>query len=574
MHGSVGGRIDTGSVAGSRHEATALAAFQGGGERRLVYARLREQPTEPLYYLADGTAAEVREWARAHLECPMPDCGDRRLKTMSRSRKRDGFSHHAGAGGHAREGLFHVQAKALIARWVRDRWPEVRVQEEEATASGDRRADVMLTWSDGRQVAIELQYAPLTPQAWRVRHDAYRRQGIVDVWLLGHLPPYLRSSRAPSWECPEVIAGRITLGPLHQAICDAGLPLLWVSPIEEQVGTAWAHEFAKSHSEALGRSIEWGDGHDDTHFLVPPSGDWLESATFDADDLSTCELTSQGITTPTLRRLHEERQRLAAVNVARLRKDAARKVALAKERAEVARQQEERDAKKARRDADRQGFERWLAAKQAEQQARWESSDLHGKVIARYGKVPSILAEKTKSPGGVYAHPGHWHAVLYGDLILGQAPGSRFSVGDCYRRLREANITLSDDPQKRSRALVEWLDLLERRGHVRIDRGEMSSTIEYIEVVADIERYRALEAERAEARHQQRLAAAERHRQNQEHDRVMRAKWATRRERASGGQSAGGYPAPVPVQHPVHHCSVCGQALDASLAVVGRHILC
>jgi hypothetical protein len=46
-----------------------------------------------------------------------------------------------------------VQAKALIARWVRIRWPEVRVQEEEATASGDRRADVMLTWPDGRQVA-------------------------------------------------------------------------------------------------------------------------------------------------------------------------------------------------------------------------------------------------------------------------------------------------------------------------------------------------------------------------------------------------------------------------------------
>jgi hypothetical protein len=539
-----------------------------------VYARLREQPTQPLYYLADGNAAEIREWARAHLECPMPACGDRRLKTMSRTRKRDGFSHHSGAGGHGREGLFHVQAKALIARWVRERWPEVRVKEEEATTSGDRRADVMLTWPDGRQVAIEVQYASLTPQAWRVRHDAYRRQGIVDVWLLGHLPPYLRLSRVAPWESPEAAAGRITLGPVHQAVCDAGLPLLWISPIEEQVGTAWLHELAETHSQALNRSIEWGDGHDHSPFLVPPTGDWLESATFAADDLSACELTAQGITTPTLRRLHEERRQLAAVNAARLRADAARKEALAKKREEAARQQQERDAKRARRDADREGFERWLAARQAEQQARWESSDLHGKVVARYGKVPSILAEKTKSSGGVYAHPAHWHAVLYGDLILGKAPGSRFSVGDCYRRLREASIILSDDPPKRSKAVVEWLDLLERRGHLRIDRGEFSSTIEYIEVVADIERYRALEVERAEARHQQRLAAAERHRQEQERDRVMKAKWAARRERAPGGPSSGSYPAPAPVHDPVHLCSVCGQILDRSLARVGRHVLC
>ena len=61
------------------------------------------------------------------------------------------------------------------------------VKAEERTTTGERRADVMLTSPTGRQVAFEVQYAPLTVKAWRGRHRSYRAAGIVDVWLFGHL---------------------------------------------------------------------------------------------------------------------------------------------------------------------------------------------------------------------------------------------------------------------------------------------------------------------------------------------------------------------------------------------------
>jgi hypothetical protein len=94
-----------------------LAAFVEAGETRLVHARHRQDPAGPLYLLRDGTAAAVRSLVRSELECPMPECDDRRLKAVSRyPHKRDGFSHFPGAGGHAPEGINHLQAKDLAAR--------------------------------------------------------------------------------------------------------------------------------------------------------------------------------------------------------------------------------------------------------------------------------------------------------------------------------------------------------------------------------------------------------------------------------------------------------------------------
>lgn len=70
--------------------------------------------------------------------------------------------------------------------WLKDRYPNSKVTREEYTnADGERRADVLLTGRRGDRVAFEVQYSPLTPAAWKARHDSYRAQGIVDVWLFG-----------------------------------------------------------------------------------------------------------------------------------------------------------------------------------------------------------------------------------------------------------------------------------------------------------------------------------------------------------------------------------------------------
>jgi hypothetical protein len=57
-----------GLMAGAAHPRSAVAAFQDG-EQRLVFARYRDGRSDELYYLEDGTAHEVRRWARDNLEC-------------------------------------------------------------------------------------------------------------------------------------------------------------------------------------------------------------------------------------------------------------------------------------------------------------------------------------------------------------------------------------------------------------------------------------------------------------------------------------------------------------------------
>ena len=115
--GAVGGARHHGPVPRSAHAPATLAEFQDG-EQRLLFARYRGRPDVDLYYLQDGTANRIRDWARTHLECFLPDCPDRWLTTVARSRGRDGFLHRGGAGRHEPEGLFHQQAKALLLRWA------------------------------------------------------------------------------------------------------------------------------------------------------------------------------------------------------------------------------------------------------------------------------------------------------------------------------------------------------------------------------------------------------------------------------------------------------------------------
>ena len=265
------------------HDRVTLAEFQDG-EERLVYARFKARPTDPPYYLEDGTAREVRAWAKEHLECFMPECEARALTTVARSAARDGFMHGRGAGGHSREGLFHQQAKALIERWVRDRYPNIGVVAEQATEGRERRADVMLTWPDGHQIAVEVQYAALTVDEWTQRDQSYRRAGITPLWLLGHIPPHFRGRAARSSASNQTAADDVStvmessgddmaapvkaedidrgddvsLTVLHRAMITAGCQPLWLNPIAAAIGTAWS---VTEHRTNYQRDVTREDAH-------------------------------------------------------------------------------------------------------------------------------------------------------------------------------------------------------------------------------------------------------------------------------------------------------------------------
>lgn len=321
-------------MAAARHDPNVLADLQGG-ERCLVWARHKTDGA--LYRLADGEARTLRSWTKEHLECLMPDCADRRLTTVARHpRRRDGFSHYAGAGGHSAESEAHQQGKAALVAWVTQSLggQGVHAAAKRSTSDHSRVADVMVTWPDGRKVALEVQYAPLSVHDWRARHESHREQGIPAVWLLGHTGTHLRPARRYDWESEEDAAGLVALSDLMRAMADAGAPVLWINPVLGQGPTIGTAVVTVPVDEDGHRSYE--DGHDDEAFDVPPRSFDVRAA-LATDLLSSCTLDPTGLSTLALDRLRTAELELAAINAARRATNDAREAAEAEARAGAAR---------------------------------------------------------------------------------------------------------------------------------------------------------------------------------------------------------------------------------------------
>ncbi|TFD37038.1 hypothetical protein E3T37_12640 [Cryobacterium sp. TMT2-10] len=192
------------------HGRATLAEFQEG-ETRLIYAR-RRQGDATLFELVNGTAATIRSWAKENLLCPVDGCESPALTTVNRGvRARDGFKHLVRTDDHGPESLFHIEAKGHIADWLRRRYPQVIVREEEpSNKNRDRVADIMATALNGDRIAIEIQYSYLEPAIWLKRHESYRDQKILDVWLFGHHGDQLTRVRGTE--------DQVVLSPTHELV--------------------------------------------------------------------------------------------------------------------------------------------------------------------------------------------------------------------------------------------------------------------------------------------------------------------------------------------------------------------
>jgi hypothetical protein len=308
------------------HSSGEIASFVGDGETRLIAAAYRD-PTRAgeLYILEDGTARDVRVWSKGHLRCFFPDCPQPELKTVSRARRRDGFSHLPGARKHAPESINHLQGKAVIAAWLVRRFGVNAVHVEAATDTQRTRvADVMLTLPRGQRVAFEVQYAALSVEQWRARHESYVAQGVLDVWLWGHTR--VKKSRS-EWD-----PAPFTLEDMQDEARLAGLPVLFLNPEFGQIAVAvsdWEEEAAIAFDSS-------------TQLLV--------------DDLDNFTVDEMGITSDTLRRLHEVSSR--------------RRMHLeAEERRRLEREQEEA-ARREQRQRESEEFKARRREKQAEAAAR------------------------------------------------------------------------------------------------------------------------------------------------------------------------------------------------------------
>lgn len=453
----------------ARHDPATLARFQDG-ERCLVWARSKSDGS--LFQLPDGEAEALRTWAKEHLECFMPDCRDRRLTTVARRpRRRDGFRHHAGSGGHSAESEAHQQGKAALVSWVSQTLggQGVTAVPERSTSDRKRIADVMVTWPDGRQVALEVQYAPLSVAHWQSRQESYREQGITVVWLLGHTGTHLRPARPRPWDDQDA-TGSIALNDLAGAMTDAGVPLLWINPVLAE-GPTLATAAVTAEPDR-NRREGYDDGHDDTRFEVPPRpGD--TRATLATDLLSSCVLHPGGLWTPSLGHLEAAAVTLASVNGARRAQDDARAAAAAEAQAlamsvQARRSREER----------------------ARQRQAWESSVLRQQVLERHdGRIPYLLTVQLGTEQSLLAPGEHWRAVVYRHLLYRRV-GQRFTVRDVYRVLRREGVagTADDHPGGLAGAVVSWLDHLDECGYVAVRRDRFENwRVDHIEVLGDLD---------------------------------------------------------------------------------------
>lgn len=98
------------------------------------------------------------------------------------------FAHQKGecAWSTESESVRHARGKWVISQWLHQQFPQAIVTLEERLPEPNRIADSYIVHNDDRRWAIEFQCAPLDIEEWKMRHEAYRKAGIIDIWIIGN----------------------------------------------------------------------------------------------------------------------------------------------------------------------------------------------------------------------------------------------------------------------------------------------------------------------------------------------------------------------------------------------------
>jgi hypothetical protein len=405
-------------------------------ELRQLFARDRRLDQDaPLVFIEIGAAPRLRADCHAgHLVCPFPGCADPRLITRGGSR-RDHFAHRHAADTHthAPERWYHLCGKYLIGDWARRHYLAARVQVDHEAVDNGQVPDVLVVFPDGRRFAFEVQYAPLTIDAWRSRHAGYRAHGIVDIWLFGHIPPHLRVARGRPGEVP-----RFVFTQLLEAVELAGGIARWIDPDARTIRTPL---------HALG----W-------RRVRSQSGAWL-LVEAPAEPLDACRLDEDGLCAPA---------------------DAAQRSTRPDHLAELVREVAGRAVRHQQLDEHRRAVAAFAERRQVDLQAAWEV--YRRTRFANPDAVPAILAEVGAQDAGIADYlPVHWHARLFEEVIQGRI-GSTFT----YRRaVAPFLVSPGARPQAVYRALSAYLERLRRAGYVDYRTNGAGYISAEIRVLAD-----------------------------------------------------------------------------------------
>ncbi len=131
--------------------------------------------------------AQLQHWSREHaLYCP--NCrGNVHVRGGPDKQMQLHFAHQRGecAWSTESESVRHAQGKVVLSQWLQEQFPQADVRLEERLPEPNRIADIFVAHKDGRRWAVEFQCAPLDISEWTHRHTAYRKAGIVDIWIIG-----------------------------------------------------------------------------------------------------------------------------------------------------------------------------------------------------------------------------------------------------------------------------------------------------------------------------------------------------------------------------------------------------
>jgi hypothetical protein len=392
-----------------------LAAFLDQ-ELRQVWAM--ERATGAPVFLGVGQAAEKRTIAKTEWRCPVPDCEDFRITTAGSPRRRDHFRHLGHGAGHSDgEGVFHLQAKSMLAAWARAKYPTLTVREEQTVKHTEsrmhRRADVMVTWPDQRRTAIEVEYKAFSPEAWSAKDSQYESAGVGRIWLFGHLRRHLAQPRRPSDWPEDQVDDRLELRDLTRAVAEAGQWLIFVNPIERSVATAIVDGWGLD--EARRRPNWWVDPAS----VGPrrPCGMFGKQARLVIDSLDDCEVDPHlGFVTPAISWVTEQRELVLQAA------EADRTLALRRP------EENQRFASPVVRGSlELVGSPREQAAEQARVYAQrrrdeWLASDRYKNFARAYPPklAEIVLDHATYFYPGIYFEPQQMRYLIYRDLIHGR----------------------------------------------------------------------------------------------------------------------------------------------------------
>lgn len=419
--------MSTSIGSGADEHKARLSAFQGG-EERFVWGL--DKHTGDLWFLEDDTATESRAFVNERVVCPVPGCAAK-LTTAHRTKKRDGLQHFSRGGGHSRESIFHSQGCALIEDWLRRSYPRSTARREEYTNErGERRADVLLTGPDNDRIAFEVQYSSITPDAWQRRHDSYRQQGVVDVWLFGHTPNQLKIA-------PD---GIVHANPTHEAVVRSGQALMFLNPDLGVVGAAVGvgHPFDADADRYLDERV--------------PVFNELASARLEIRSLTELRpSTRHGLGGEWLEALYARTSALDVHNT----------TALAHAAENRERQRQEREVKQRTWELRRRPQQERIRALFGGVE-RWSRSEALAEIRAYFGVHLKGRIDYIVNPTSPPELLVRWQCVIYFELIAGQS--NPFGARDAFRAIERRGIGMSTDGFKQ---VVRYLYQLEEGGFLR-----------------------------------------------------------------------------------------------------------